>query len=65
MRSSKLASRFPGCHPVALTSKNIKMLLDDDYRVAPKIDGESYRMRDHRARINQLRAGLNQGGEFS
>jgi DNA replication protein DnaC len=33
-----------------------------------QIDGESYRMRDHRARIAQLRAGLNQateGGEFS
>lgn len=30
-----------------------------------QIDGESYRMRDHRARVNQLRAGLNQGGEFS
>jgi hypothetical protein len=40
VRSSKPASRFPGSHPVALTSKNIKQLLDDDYRVAPKIDGE-------------------------
>jgi DNA replication protein DnaC len=29
-----------------------------------QIDGESYRMRDHRARISQLRNGL-QGGEFS
>ena len=33
-----------------------------------QIDGESYRMRGHRARLSQLRAGLNhpnQGGEFS
>ena len=30
-----------------------------------QIDGESYRMRGHRARIAQLRSGLNQGGEFS
>ena len=33
-----------------------------------QIDGESYRMRGHRARLAQLRAGLNhpsQGGEFS
>ena len=33
-----------------------------------QIDGESYRMRGHRARLEQLRAGLNhpsQGGEFS
>ena len=33
-----------------------------------QIDGESYRMRGHRARLDQLRAGLNhpsQGGEFS
>jgi DNA replication protein DnaC len=33
-----------------------------------QIDGHSYRMRDHRARLQQLRAGLNQpaqGGEFS
>lgn len=29
-----------------------------------QIDGESYRMRGHRARIAQLRAGLNQSGEF-
>jgi DNA replication protein DnaC len=28
-----------------------------------QIDGESYRMRGHRARLTQLRAGLNQGGE--
>ncbi len=28
-----------------------------------QIDGESYRMRGHRARLQQLRAGLNQGGE--
>jgi hypothetical protein len=26
-----------------------------------QIDGDSYRMRDHRARLNQLRAGLNRG----
>jgi DNA replication protein DnaC len=30
-----------------------------------QIDGDSYRMRGHRARLAQLRAGLNQGGEFS
>jgi DNA replication protein DnaC len=30
-----------------------------------QIDGDSYRMRRHRARLTQLRAGLNQGGEFS
>jgi DNA replication protein DnaC len=30
-----------------------------------QIDGESYRMRGHRARLAQLRTGLNQGGEFS
>jgi IstB-like ATP binding protein len=30
-----------------------------------QIDGESYRMRGHRARIAQVCAGLNQGGEFS
>jgi DNA replication protein DnaC len=30
-----------------------------------QIDGDSYRMRSHRARLTQLRAGLNQGGEFS
>jgi DNA replication protein DnaC len=30
-----------------------------------EIDGESYRMRGHRARLDQLRAGLNRGGEFS
>src|SRR6266545_1161964 len=33
-----------------------------------QIDGESYRMRGHRARLAQLRSGLNhtpQGGEFS
>jgi IstB-like ATP binding protein len=30
-----------------------------------QIDGDSYRMRGHRARLTQLRAGLNQGGEFS
>jgi DNA replication protein DnaC len=30
-----------------------------------QIDGESYRMRGHRARLTQLRAGLNQGGENS
>ncbi len=29
-----------------------------------QIDGESYRMRGHRARIAQLRSGLNQSGEF-
>jgi DNA replication protein DnaC len=29
-----------------------------------QIDGESYRMRDHRARVAQLRSGLNQGGEI-
>ena len=28
-----------------------------------QIDGESYRMRGHRARLTQLRTGLNQGGE--
>lgn len=30
-----------------------------------QIDGDSYRMRGHRARLAQLRASLNQGGEFS
>ena len=33
-----------------------------------QIDGDSYRMRDHRARLQTLRAGLNhpsEGGEFS
>jgi DNA replication protein DnaC len=30
-----------------------------------QVDGDSYRMRGHRARLAQLRAGLNQGGEFS
>jgi DNA replication protein DnaC len=30
-----------------------------------QIDGDSYRMRGHRARLAQLRAGLNQRGEFS
>ena len=30
-----------------------------------QIDGDSYRMRGHRARLAQLRAGLNQSGEFS
>ena len=30
-----------------------------------QIDGESYRMRGHRARLAQLRASLNQGGENS
>jgi DNA replication protein DnaC len=30
-----------------------------------QIDGDSYRMRSHRARLTQLRAGLNQGGEIS
>jgi DNA replication protein DnaC len=29
-----------------------------------QIDGDSYRMRGHRARLAQLRAGLNQGGEI-
>jgi DNA replication protein DnaC len=29
-----------------------------------QIDGDSYRMRAHRARLAQLRAGLNQGGEL-
>ena len=29
-----------------------------------QIDGDSYRMRGHRARLSQLRASLNQGGEF-
>ncbi len=28
-----------------------------------QIDGESHRMRGHRVRLTQLRAGLNQGGE--
>ena len=30
-----------------------------------QIDGDSYRMRGHRARLAHLRASLNQGGEFS
>lgn len=40
VRSHKPASRFPGCHPVSLTGNNIKQMLDDDYRAAPKLDGE-------------------------
>ncbi|MGH2863760.1 MAG: hypothetical protein ACRDJX_00765, partial [Solirubrobacteraceae bacterium] len=52
-------------HPAHLTSQNTAVVQGCVPLV--EIDGESYRMRGHRAKIAQLRAGLNappEGGDF-
>jgi hypothetical protein len=48
-----------------VTSREGNVDLHSDNGTVLQIDGDSYRMRGHRARLAQLRAGLNQGGEFS